>query len=285
MVKAFFRILFVGFSVSIFFISTSIISKAEVPPVVSGKVKVRWLGHGSVMLTSPTGKVILVDPWLSTKPNTPVEFLNPAEAFEKVDVVLITHGHVDHYMPDDLTAIVTRYNPKVFCVWELSLLIKNRIPNVNLGNFEMANVGNAYTYEGITFSMVSAAHTSDAQYTDFSAKPDPAAGNAIGYIIEFENGFIVYAAGDTGLMADMKIVIGDFYKPDLAILPIGGVFTLGPKEAGYACSLIRPDYVIPVHYQTFPVLTQDTGEFEKFVAEYAPRTKVIPLKTGEERQF
>ena len=106
-------------------------------------------------------------------------------------------------------------------------------------------------------------------------------GEAAGYIIEFENGFKIYHAGDTSLMGDMRSIIGDFHKPDLAILPIGGVFTMGPKEAAFACKLIEPKYAIPEHFGTFPVLVQSADEFVKHAKHYAPKTKTLVLHPGE----
>jgi L-ascorbate metabolism protein UlaG (beta-lactamase superfamily) len=105
---------------------------------------------------------------------------------------------------------------------------------------------------------------------------------AAGYIIEFENGFTLYHSGDTSLMGDMKYIIGDYYKPDMAILPIGGVFTMGPKEGAFAYRLIKPSYVISEHYGTFPVLVQTPDEFLKHVRRYASETMVLAIKPGEE---
>ena len=197
-------------------------SAAEAPQVLpGGNVLVEWLGHGIFKFESPGGKVVLLGPWLSTNPKCPAEY-RTMEWFSKVDLVLFTHGHVDHFMLPDTQDIVERFNPKIIAPWELEF-----------------------------------------------------------FIIEFENGFKVYHSGDTGLMADMELIIGNFYEPDLAILPIGGVFTMGPQEAAYACRLIRPRYAIPEHYGTFPVLVQTAEDFVRWVEQYAPDTEAFELTPGE----
>jgi L-ascorbate metabolism protein UlaG (beta-lactamase superfamily) len=185
------------------------------------------------------------------------------EGFSKVDIVLFTHGHVDHFMLPDTEGIVERFNPKIIAPWELEFFIKAEIPKANTLTFELANKGATSLIDGLKITMVGADHSS------------------CGYIIEFENGFKIYHSGDTGLMADMELTIGNFYEPDLAILPIGGVFTMGSKEAAYACKLIRPKHVIPEHYGTFPVLVQTTEDFVRWVEQYAPDTKVFELTPGE----
>ena len=129
--------------------------------------------------------------------------------------------------------------------------------------------------------MTEAFHSAGAQLTGFEGV-NRFVGEAAGYIIEFEDGLKIYHAGDTSLMSDMKYIIGDYYKPDVAILPIGGVFTMGPKEAAFSCKLIRPKYAIPQHYGTFPVLAQSADEFIKKTKHYAPKTKTLVINPGEE---
>ena len=245
----------------------------------TGSVSVEWLGHGTFRFDSPGGKVVLLDPWLSTNPKCPAEY-RTMEGFSKVDIVLWTHGHVDHFMLPDAEGIVERFNPKIIAPWELEFFIKAEIPKANTLTFELANKGATSLIDGLKITMVGADHSSGAQLTGFEGV-NKYVGEPCGYIIEFENGFKIYHSGDTGLMADMELVIGDFYEPDLAILPIGGVFTMGPKEAAYACKLIRPKYAIPEHYGTFPVLVQTTEDFVRWVEQYAPDTKVFELTPGE----
>ena len=127
--------------------------------------------------------------------------------------------------------------------------------------------------------MVEAFHSAGAQLNGFVGT-NHFVGEAVGYIIEFENGLKIYHAGDTSLMGDMKSIIGKFYQPDVAILPIGGVFTMGPGEAAYACRMIQPKVVIPEHYGTFPALVQSTDGFKTHLQGLAPKVKIIDTKPG-----
>lgn len=222
---------------------------------------------------------MLLDPWLSTNPKCPAKYRG-LQGFSKVDIVLFTHGHVDHFMLPDAESIVERFNPKVIAPWELEFFIKAEIPKAETLTFELANKGAISDIDGLDIAMVAADHSSGAQLTGFEGV-NKYVGEPVGYVIEFENGFKVYHSGDTGLMADMELVMGGFYQPDLAILPIGGVFTMGPKEAAYACKLIRPQYVIPEHFGTFPVLVQTAEDLHRWVGQYAPDTQVVELVPGE----
>jgi len=252
----------------------------EKSPIGKGKVGITWLGHGSFLFTSVKGRKILLDPWIKTNPRCPVLYRKPG-SFGNVDLILWTHGHVDHFMLPDAKTLIAQYKPKVVAPWELSFFIKSQIPETNCQTFTLANKGATADFDGIKITMTEAFHSAGAQLTGFEGV-NRFVGEAAGYIIEFENGFTIYHSGDTSLMGDMKYIIGDYYKPDMAILPIGGVFTMGPKEAAFACRLITPRYVIPEHYATFPVLTQSADEFIKEVKHYAPETKPMVITPGEE---
>jgi L-ascorbate metabolism protein UlaG (beta-lactamase superfamily) len=137
------------------------------------------------------------------------------------------------------------------------------------------NKGGTYTSHGVAITMVNALHSSSAMEGDQIVY----LGEAAGFVIRLENGFTLYHAGDTGLFGDMRI-IGELYKPELSLLPIGGHFTMDPKEATYAARLLGSKYVIPMHYGTFPVLTGTVEEFLKLMKE-VPQVKVLVLKPGE----
>jgi len=243
-----------------------------------GKVGIEWLGHGSFLFTSCKGKKILLDPWTSTNPKCPGKYRKQG-AFGAVDLVLWTHGHVDHFMLPDAKGIITDYKPKIVAPWELSFFIKAEIPGANCQTFILGNKGATADFSGIKITMVEAFHSAGAQLTGFEGA-NRFVGEAVGYIMEFENGLKVYHSGDTSLMGDMENIIGNFYRPDIAILPIGGVFTMGPDEAAFACKLIRPKIVIPEHYGTFPVLVQNTDGFSNQVRKDAPQVKVLKVKPG-----
>ena len=211
--------------------------------IPKGNVGIEWLGHGSFLFVSHAGKKILLDPWISTNPKCPGKY-RKIDGFKSVDFILWTHGHVDHFMLSDAKDLIARYKPKIVAPWELNFFIKSEIPEANCQTFTLGNKGSTSDFDGVKIGMVEAFHSAGAQLTGFEGT-NRFVGEAVGYLLEFENGLKVYHAGDTSLMGDMKTVIGDFYKPDVAILPIGGVFTMGPEEAAYACSLIKPKIAIP----------------------------------------
>lgn len=259
-------------------ISDKPVTATETGIMKEKEVAIEWLGHGSFVFTSCTNKKILFDPWISTNPKCPVKYRKRG-SFGAVDIILWTHGHVDHFMLADARRLVAEYSPKILAPWELSFFIKAEIPEADCQTFVLANKGATAAFEGIKITMVEAFHSAGAQLNGFTGT-NQFVGEAVGYIIEFENGLRIYHSGDTSLMGDMKTIIGDFYKPDIAILPIGGVFTMGPQEAAFACGLIRPKAVIPEHYATFPALVQTTDEFVEKVNRQYPEIRVLDLTSN-----
>jgi len=261
------------------FLEQNTANAIENTSVLDGKVGIEWLGHGSFLFTSCKGKIILLDPWISTNPKCPGKY-RKKKGFGAVDLILWTHGHVDHFMLPDAKELIADYRPKIVAPWELSFFIKSEIPEANCQTFTLGNKGATADFGGIKITMVEAFHSAGAQLTGFEGT-NRFVGEAVGYIIEFENGLKIYHSGDTSLMGDMKTIIGDFYKPHIAILPIGGVFTMGPDEAAFACKLISPKIVIPEHYGTFPALVQSSDSFKKQVHKLAPEVRVLDIKPGE----
>lgn len=248
-------------------------------PAPANAPRIMWLGHGSFFFISSQGKRILLDPWIVTNPSCPGRY-KKSGSFETVDLILWTHGHVDHFMLNDARDLIETYAPKVIAPWELSFFIKSEIPQADCLTFTLGNKGATSDVEGIGITMLEAFHSAGAQLTGFQGT-NRFVGEAVGYIIDFENGLRVYHTGDTSLMGDMKTIIGDFYKPEIVILPIGGVFTMGAAEAAHACSLMNPRVAIPEHYATFPVLEPNADKFKAEVARRAPRVSVLELTPGE----
>ena len=277
------RLFFKGLGVSIgmarlpFFLKKKSVHAAEIKPIGKGVVSIEWLGHGSFLFTSCNQKKILFDPWISTNPKCPAKYKKMD--FDGVDLIIWTHGHVDHFMLNDAQKLVADYSPKIIAPWELSFFIKTEIPGADCQTFVLANKGATANFDGIKITMVEAFHSAGAQLTAFKGT-NRFVGEAVGYILEFENGLRIYHSGDTSLMGDMKTIIGDFYKPDIAILPIGGVFTMGPEEAAFACKLIRAKKVIPEHYGTFPALIQNAEAFKKQTIKLIPEVQVLDVKPG-----
>ena len=221
--------------------------------------KIRWLGHAGFEIELD-GKILLVDPWLSGNPKAACK---PSE-IERADMVCVTHDHEDHM--GDSVEICKRTGAVFLGTYELtSQAQKNGVKEA--AGF---NIGGTVNIKGINVTMVQAFHTCGS-------------GAPTGFIIRGE-GKTVYHAGDTGIFGDMKL-IGEIYKPDIALLPIGDYYTMGALQASEAVRLIKPKIVVPMHYMTFPVLAQSADEFLSLVKEKTPEVKVVVLNPGESFEF
>ena len=247
------------------------------------KTEVLWLGQSAFRITTPGGKVIVTDPWLRPNPLTPPEY-KKLEALGKVDLLLVTHGHADHFADaPDLARLnnVPMYAPGDMnqTVGLLGILPANLVPRFNKS-------GTITPVPGIKVTAVRAEHSSIIVWKNPQTSKDEAhpGGEPVGYIIELENGFRIYHMGDTGLFPDMKF-IADYYKPDLVLMPIGGHFTMDPKDAAYATrEWLRPRYVIPMHYGANPLGKGTPGEFVQALGS-GTSTQVLALKPGEKASF
>jgi L-ascorbate metabolism protein UlaG (beta-lactamase superfamily) len=227
-------------------------------------VSITWLGHATVLYRSPQGKNVLVDAWVDQNPACPPD----AKKLPPIDVMLITHGHFDHF--DDCLTILKQHHPDVVCNWEIGLYLgSKKIEKVN-----GINLGGSIAVQGIRVTMTHAVHSSSIQENG-AVIPG---GEPSGYIIEFENGTRVYHVGDTAVFGDMKL-IGEIYKPTIAVLPIGDLFTMSPLEASYAAKMIGARTVIPVHHSTFPALTGKPAELRALLK--GTDIEVLELKPGE----
>src|SRR5574342_351493 len=250
------------------------------------QVEVLWLGHSTCRLTSTTGKVIVIDPFLTQNPRTPAKYKD-LKALGKVDLILVTHGHQDHVV--DLKELAALTGAPVVGPHEL---VHNA---VSVGAIEAAkarpmNKGGTITPfgPGVKIHMVHADHSSGADLVGLN--PEKAkeirfleGGDPVGYVIEFESGFKVYHCGDTNVFGDMAL-IQKFFKPDLALVPIGGHFGMGPEHAAYAVrELIRPKQVIPIHYGTFPLINRTPAEFKAALGDTP--VKVLDVKPGDALKF
>jgi L-ascorbate metabolism protein UlaG (beta-lactamase superfamily) len=250
------------------------------------QVEVLWLGHATFRLTSTTGKVIVIDPFLTQNPRTPAKYKD-LKALGKVDLILVTHGHQDHIL--DLRELASLTGAPVVGPHEL-VLNAVAVGAVDSGKAMPMNKGGRVTPlgPGIKIHMVPADHSSGADLV--ALKPEMAkdmrfleGGNPVGYVIEFESGFKVYHCGDTNVFGDMAL-IHTFFKPDLALVPIGGHFGMGPEHAAYAVrELIRPKQVIPIHYGTYPVINRTPAELKAALGN-AP-IKVLDVKPGDALKF
>ncbi len=230
------------------------------------KLTVTWFGHSAFRLESPGSPTVLIDPWLDNPKAPP-----GAAAQVGADVILVTHGHGDHI--GNAVDIARRTGARVVAIHELSLYFKMRGVTTAMG----MNKGGTVAFDGLQVTMVDAKHSADVDVGDTLAP----GGEAAGYVVRLANGFTVYHAGDTAVFGDMKL-IAQLYKPDVAILPIGGLYTMDPRAAAFACGLLKAKYVIGMHYGTFPALTGTPAELRTHLPA-VKRKCVIELEPGKAR--
>jgi L-ascorbate metabolism protein UlaG (beta-lactamase superfamily) len=207
-----------------------------------------WLGHASFRVDSPGGKRIYVDPFLSGNPKTPESEQEP----DRCDLIVLTHGHGDHV--GDTIAIHKQFDCPVVAQIELrGWLTQNGVADD--GGAHSFNKGGTVSVEGVKVTLTDANHSSSA--------PDGSyVGESCGVVLTMEDGFRIYFAGDTNVFGDMSL-IGRIYAPDVAVIPIGGHFTMDPTEAAVALELLGVARCIPSHYGTFPLLTGTPEELAK----------------------
>jgi len=224
-----------------------------------------WLGHAAFDLITPNGKHILIDPFLKDNPSTPDNLKEP----EEVDYILLTHGHADHV--GDTVEIANRTNCKVLGNIELISLLTEK-HGLKVDETYDPNKGGTVPFDEFSVTLVSANHSSTFHGDD--------AGQPGGLIIDFNDDICVYHMGDTNIFADLEIY-GKLYNPDIAFVPMGDHYTMGPEEAAWATEMVQPKAAVPIHYGTFPVLT---GKPETFKNEVEKRSnaKVIIPEVGEQ---
>lgn len=262
--------------------ATTTATTAAMAPAAAGKTEVLWLGQSAFRITTPGGKVIVTDPWLKQNPLTPAKYRN-LEALGKVDVLLVTHGHLDHFADAPALALLNQvpmYAPGDMnqTVGLLGILPPALAPRFNKG-------GTVTPAPGIKVTAVHAEHSSVIVWKNPATGKDEAhpGGEPVGFIIELENGFRIYHMGDTGPFADMAF-IASHYKPDLVLMPIGGHFTMGPEDAAFVTrEWLRPRFVIPMHYGANPLGKGTPEQYLRALGSSA--TRVLALKPGESASF
>src|SRR6266446_1819253 len=236
----------------------------------TNKIEVHWLGQATTKITTLTGKVIVIDPFITNNPKTPPSLKN-LDALGKVDVILVTHGHGDH--TGDVAELAKRTGAPVLGPAGLisTMVDLGWVPPEKAVRF---GKGGKVQPAGpqITITQTHAEHSSEVTVTDPATKKSTTypGGEPAGFIVEMENGFKLYHMGDTGLFGDMRL-IGEYYKPDLIMIPIGGHFVMDPK------------YAIPFHYGTFPVLKGTPQEYQAALGQTT--TQVFPISPGDKLQF
>lgn len=226
-------------------------------------IELTWLGHSAFRIRTPKGREILIDPFLSGNPSCPKAWHRP----KQVDLILVTHAHGDH-LGD--TVALAKAHPKATVVGIYDLT--SRLESDGVKNCVGMNKGGSVTLDDVRITMVHALHSSSLPDGGYGGEP-------AGYVIRFDNDYRIYHAGDTAVFGDLRL-IGELYRPDLALLPIGDHFTMGPEEAAKACELLGCRRVLGMHYGTFPVLTGTPAKLRE-LTKHLPDLRVIELRPGE----
>jgi L-ascorbate metabolism protein UlaG (beta-lactamase superfamily) len=228
------------------------------------KLAITWLGHSTFLLRTPGRKRLLFDPWLANNPSCPDAFKKPPQ----VDLILASHGHGDHI--EDLVACARASGAPVVGVYELCDWVERK----GIQNTVPMNKGGSVRIADLTVSMTTASHSSgfiENGQMIYMGEP-------CGFIVRLEDDRTIYFAGDTDVFGDMRL-IGDIHRPDIAFLPIGDRFTMGPEGAARACAMLGVKQVVPMHWGTFPLLTGTPAALKTLVEPGG--VQVLELQPGE----
>ena len=229
--------------------------------------RLTWLGHAAFRIVTPSGRVLLIDPFLTSNPTCPETLKKP----ERADVIFITHGHSDHL--GDAVSLAKQFKPEIVAMPEICGWLASQGADKAKGHG--MNKGGTVAVGDVEVTMVHAIHSSGIE----DGGKMVYGGEAAGYVIRLPGGMTVYHAGDTAVFGDMKI-IGELYAPDLALLPIGDHYTMSPREAALAIRLLGVKHVVPMHYGTFPVLTGRPETLRELTQDIAG-LEIHALKAGE----
>ncbi|PJJ47887.1 metal-dependent hydrolase [Hymenobacter chitinivorans] len=231
--------------------------------------QLQLLGHASFRITTPEGRVILLDPWLTDNPFVPAELREP----ERADLVLITHGHDDHF-DSALPALLARTGARIVAPAAVRFYLYEQ--GVPAAQFEPMNVGGGIDLLDLRLTMTLAQH---AAHVDLPGNKTGFRHEAVGYILALSDGVVVYCAGDTALFGDMQL-LAELYQPTVALLPIGDRYTMGPREAAVAARLLGVRHVVPFHYGTFASLVGTPEQLRQHLPP-AGAVTVHALQAGE----
>ena len=267
-------------------LALAVLSSAGATFAQAGKTEVLWLGQATTRITTPGGKVIMIDPWLTSNPKRPAIFRNIANV-GKVDLILVTHAHFDHFA--DAPALAKMHNVPMYgpaglnqTVATLGILPGPLAPRMGKGG-----TITPFGPTGVKITAVRAEHSSELAYKNPTTNKDEVqpGGEPVGYILEMENGFKIWHMGDTAVFGDMRL-IGEMYRPDLVLIPIGGHFVMHPKDAAMAVrDMIRPRFALPIHYGTTPQLAGTPAEFNAALGTAPGTARMLVVEPGQKVEF
>jgi L-ascorbate metabolism protein UlaG (beta-lactamase superfamily) len=227
-------------------------------------LSITWLGHATFIITTSGGKRIVTDPWLEGNPMCPPSH----RRIDRADLILLSHGHFDH--TGDVVSVSRATSAPIVAVFELSLWLEKK----GLQNVQGMGIGGTVRVAGLEVTMTPAVHTSSIVENDQIVY----LGQPAGFVVRLENQQAFYFAGDTALFGDMRL-IGEMHAPEIAFLPIGDHYTMGPEAAARAARMLGVRQIVPMHYGTFPALTGTPDRLRKLVEPHG--IDVLVLKPGE----
>lgn len=225
--------------------------------------RITWLGHATVLVQTPKSTNVLIDPFIEHNPKYPKGFRLP----ETIQHILLTHGHGDHI--SDAVPVAQKHNSNVVAIYELAAFINQQ----GAAKITGMNIGGTVQLDDVAVTMVEAKHSAGAEGKNGTQY----AGVAAGFVLTILDGPILYHAGDTTVFGDMKL-IKELYNPEIAMLPIGGFYTMGPREAALAARFLEPKAILPIHFGTFPPLTGTPDQLADLLED---SVEVIRMSPGD----
>jgi L-ascorbate metabolism protein UlaG (beta-lactamase superfamily) len=227
-------------------------------------VEITWLGHATFQFRLDSGEVIVMDPWVDGNPKYPKD-----HKFDRIDAILVSHAHFDHI--HDAIPLAKKFKPRVVAIYETCVWLTSK----GVENCSGMNKGGTQDVGPMKVTMTHAIHSCGIQDGDQIIY----GGEAAGYVLHLKDGRTIYYSGDTAVFSDMQL-IEKLYRPDLAFIPVGDFYTMGPREAALACRLLQAKKVIPMHFGTFPALTGTPVDVAALLKDF-PQCEIWPLEPGK----